>query len=184
MLNPRSSECRTQGLNNGVTESPRQSVIQPVQSNPASQTRKPSTSQSQPATAIPAKALHATPLPATVLPATASEIQPHSPTEPSPASLIHTSPTVDSEELVAGRSPQVSSSDYEEQSFRSVATIRLSQPLLLPPYKRDQLPDAASGDSADPPADPIADDDLTYERLGQQFRDLTAKVSLNPKFYS
>jgi hypothetical protein len=42
------------------------------------------------------------------------------------------------------------------------------QQLFLPPYKREQLPG---------PADPSAEDDLTYERLGRQFRDLTAKVT-------
>ncbi len=73
-------------------------------------------------------------------------------------------------------------SDYEEQSFRSEATIRLSQqqPILLPPYKRDGLPgtDPLPAAAASVPAATAAeDDDLTYERLGRQFRDLTAKVS-------
>jgi hypothetical protein len=67
------------------------------------------------------------------------------------------------------------SSDYEEQSFRSVASIRLSQPSVLPPYKRERLPD---GDTAAASLT-AEDDDLTYERLGRQFRDLTAKVRRN-----
>jgi hypothetical protein len=76
------------------------------------------------------------------------------------------------------RSPSAAH-DYEEQSFRSVASIRLSQrieqPGALPPYKREQLPEiggAAGGSSSKVGAE----DDLTYERLGRQFRDLTAKV--------
>jgi hypothetical protein len=69
------------------------------------------------------------------------------------------------------------SSDYEEQSFRSVASIRLSQPSVLPPYKRERLPD---GDTTAATASLTAeDDDLTYERLGRQFRDLTAKARRN-----
>jgi len=65
------------------------------------------------------------------------------------------------------------SSDYEEQSFRSVASIRLSQPSVLTPYKRERLPD---GDTTAALPFTAEDDDLTYERLGRQFRDLTAKA--------
>jgi hypothetical protein len=68
------------------------------------------------------------------------------------------------------------SSDYEEQSFRSVATIRLSQPSVMPPYKRERLPD---GDTTVTLPLTAEDDDLTYERLGRQFRDLTAKARRN-----
>lgn len=154
VLNPRSTECRTQDSRNKletIAETSRQNSLSQITStNHKSSNRQLATANSQ--------------------------TLPNNHSEPIAAAVVADG---DKERQKVAKAVD---SDYEEQCFRSEATILLSQqqqadrPILLPPYKRDRLLPGGEPPPAATAAAAAEDDDLTYERLGRQFRDLTAKM--------
>ena len=184
MLNPRSSreECRSQGATPGST-SARQSINQPAPLG--SQGATPGSTSSRQSTNQPAPLAHPTDSESPPASSSCSKSQPPQQTDPSVPAVLARQPQTDQTAssnhtgLLSVNDPPSPTDDshYEETSYRSTATIRLTQPLVLPPYKRDRLPDGETTAAA-AADDPTAEEDLTYERLGRQFLDLTAKVSI------
>jgi hypothetical protein len=202
VLNPRDSECRSQDPlhRKGRTEkaSHPQSSNKPVQPRKTSDPPANQTKQTQLGAASQAHTSeHDSQAQANIAgqPQTTNKVDgqaqastPLVQSQPTPSDQSNLEPQkgqaeltgiiVGSEEKRQGAITAVNdSSDYEEQSFRSVASIRLSQRSVLPPYKRERLPDGDTTAAALPLT--AEDDDLTYERLGRQFRDLTAKARRN-----
>jgi len=183
VLNPRDSECRSQarptsGGGRSAKASPPQSSNQPVQPNPTSEPLNKTTKEAEALPATQAKpqqdsqGLHTSLLdPSLLVHNDLNSLEPREGQSDTIGNIDESEEKRQSPIVTADES----SSQYEEQSFRSVASIRLSQLPVLPPYKRERLPD---GEALPAVALTAEDDDLTYERLGRQFRDLTAKVRI------
>lgn len=199
VLNPRPSESRTQDLRNGgdpASKSPaarqsstNQSVVSLAASGKGAvtSTAKQASSTSSTASELITNQNQSTP---TLSPdhnvqaaPSSHQLQPAPPSHvvPTPESRAARPAAQEARAAVGAATDDDSElTDYEEQqSYCSTATLRLTQRLepqpaaatVLPPYKRSgPLPDGGAGPAA------AADDELTYERLGRQFQDLTAKM--------